>query len=152
MGVDFTATKYNNLYVSEIYELIDSVDRKDRPAALRQLWNKTLEQVIYFTYSPEIKFYRSKAPAYTPYKHNQDLAFVSMETVLDKMYLFLKDHPKANPNLTDKKRDKLWVDFMETMGADEAEAMTNMFNRKKGCKAITKALVNKVAPHFLAKG
>lgn len=64
------------------------------------------------------------------------------------IYLFIKGHPNASPNLTIQRRRELLINILESMEAKESDVFINMLNKKTGVKGLTKKIVKQAFPEL----
>lgn len=132
--------------ISSILKSISELKEKDQIVnALRQNDHPVIRQILFYTYSPTIKFLLPEgAPPYKPCE------FVDQEGRLlheaRKLYLFIEG---GNPNLTRLKRETLFIQLIESIDKGDAELLISVKDKKLPYKNITKKLVREAFPDLL---
>lgn len=115
--------------------------RKNDTYALRQVLLGTFEKGIEF--DVEIpKFNREKIPAGMSYSH--------MTSVLDRVYLFVKDNPRRPAGLSTKRQTELLIQILESIEEPEADVFIGMLKKDLKIPYLTPALVNEAFPGLLS--
>lgn len=115
--------------------------RKNDTYALRQVLLGTFEKGIEF--DVEIpKFNREKIPAGMSYSH--------MTSVLDRVYLFVKDHPRRPAGLSTQRQTELLIQILESIEEPEADVFIGMLKKDLKIPYLTPSLVNEAFPGLLS--
>lgn len=115
--------------------------RKNDTYALRQVLLGTFEKGIEF--DVEIpKFNREKIPAGMSYSH--------MTSVLDRVYLFVKDNPRRPAGLSTKRQTELLIQILESIEEPEADVFIGMLKKDLKIPYLTPSLVNEAFPGLLS--
>ena len=115
--------------------------RKNDTYALRQVLLGTFEKGIEF--DVEIpKFNREKIPAGMSYSH--------MTSVLDRVYLFVKDNPRRPAGLSTQRQTELLIQILESIEEPEADVFIGMLKKDLKIPYLTPALVNEAFPGLLS--
>jgi len=136
--------------ILNMYEIFDLVANENGVNARKEILKKnesdTLKNVLQGAFHPGIKFIFPRVPEYTPSDDPPGMAYVNIDEVLQRIYLFVEGSTKASPNLTQDKREKILIEMLEGMEAREAEVVLNMMQKDLKVKYLTKNLVDEVFP------
>lgn len=143
-------------YVSEIFaELQAATKDEDKMKILRSsVGNTTFINVLVNIYHPKVEFYFNEEnfPDYKVLVGTADYSEISFEEAMRRSYLFIKGHPKASDNITDKQRENLLINILEGLAEKEAEAYKTMILKKQPAKRMTKAFMKKAFPLLVPYG
>lgn len=118
------------LKIFEILDQFSSVRADSRVRYLQYHNSKTLRDILFMTFHPDVRFYRQDAPPnYKP--NNTDPVGLAPTNLYDesrKFYLFVLGHPQSN-GLTHRRRDELLLQFLESLEAKEAQVVINMIGK-----------------------
>jgi hypothetical protein len=138
-----------------LYEVFDEFEKQptkeDRINVLRRNDSHHLRMMLRAAFHPNIKFFLEKFPYYDP----QSMPVGTGDPVahiLNKLYIFERGNPRAPAGLTDAKRDKLLIQFLEGLEAREATLVLNMMMKNLKVKNLTYKLVKEVFPDILPDG
>ena len=137
-----------------MYEIFDefskATDKESRKKVLRQNSSDTLKKVLRAAFHPNIKFYIKQVPQnYKPSIMKPGMADYKMINVINKIYLFELGNPKTPANMSDTKRDKLLIPFLEGMEAREANVLIGMMFKTLDVRFLTYSLVKEVFPDII---
>jgi len=139
--------------MKNIYEIFDEIakakNKNDRIAILRYNNSYALKNVLLGTYAPYINFVFDKIPTYKSSDSPPGLGYSSIHQELGRIYLFEKDNPKVNPNLSHKRKEELLIQILESLEAREAEVFANMILKKQKVKNLDKKLVDEAFPGLI---
>lgn len=137
-----------NLY--EIFEEFESkTKREDKLAVLRLNNSYALQCVLRGTFDSRIKYLITEIPKYRPSDSPIGMGYSSIALELDRIYLLEQNHPKASPNLTQKKREQILIQMLESLEAKEAEIFAGMIMKRLPVKGLTYKLVQEAFPGLL---
>jgi Family of unknown function (DUF6433) len=137
------------LGVSEILKLIsDLPEELDRQRSLATCAdNSVLMMTLKYMFDPDIAFDLPEGDP--PFKENEFLDQQSnYYSEFRKMYLFIKG---GNPNLTDMRRQTLFVQFIEGLDPADARLVLAVKDKRSPYSNITEELVRKTFPGLLAE-
>jgi len=139
-----------NKTVSETLKEISALkNKKDRVAALRQHNDYTTRTVLQGAFDDRVIWQLPEGDV--PYKKNTlpDLDGV-IHTEARKLYLFVYG---GNPNLTQLRREALFIEFLENLDAGDAEMVAAMKDKKlpPSMKGITVDVVREAFPKLLGE-
>ena len=91
---------------------------------------------------PDIKFAIKKAPNYKKEAVPEGLGYNHMTDALSKIYLFMENNPRTPPALTDKRREELLLQLLESLEPREADIYIAMMLKDLKVPYLTSKLVN----------
>src|SRR5262245_24110834 len=130
-----------------IYETLQKADKANTLAekveVLRKNANKNLGTVLRYALAPDVKWVLKPGVP----KFQSDKNMTPAEDVLGiearRLYLFVEG---GNPSLTPEKREKLFVNMLDSMSKEEAEFLVAIKDGKFPFTTITKDVVNAAFP------
>jgi hypothetical protein len=136
--------------VYEIFqEFENAATKNDKVEVLRRNGNYALRSVLQGTFDPKIEFVVERVPYYKPSDSPPGLGYTSIHQELSRIYLFIKNHPKAPAGLTDQRREQLLIQMLEAMEKKEAEVFMNMIMKKQKVKGLNSSIVKEAFPDLL---
>ena len=119
--------------------------KEDRIEALKQNNNYTVRSILQGMFDANVKFAMPEgAPPYVPNKFDEPKA---IHSEVSRFYLLTE---KGNPNLSNMKREQIFIQMLETVSADDAELLISMKDKKSPYKGITKEIVMAAFPGLLS--
>jgi len=136
------------LHISEILNLVNKAkDNQEKIKVLKQHDSPSLRQVLFANFSSRVKFLLPKEP--TPYKKSKfpvALGDASLLREARRLYLFVEG---GHRNLSQLKRELLWVQLLEALPVEEAEVLESLKNKELGKKyGMSKSLVVRCYPEL----
>lgn len=136
-----------------VYEIFDdfkkATNKNERLEVLRKNDNYALRQVLLGTFEKGIefdveipKFNRVQIPAGMSYSH--------MTSVLDRVYLFVKDNQRRPVGLSTKRQTELLIQILESIEEQEADVFISMLKKDLKIPYLTPTLVNEAFPGLLS--
>lgn len=130
------------LGISEILERVEQAPTDDiKVDLLRQHSTPQLQNILRHFYDPSIKFL---LPANVKYQNN---SLADCENVLYHnqrlLYLFVEG---GHPKLAQKRREELFVQFIEGLSPADAELMIALKDKRMPYESVTKELVLRAFP------
>lgn len=136
--------------IFEIFDQFKKVHSSSRTKLLQYNNSKTLRDILYFTFHPDVHFYRTDMPpGYQP--NNTDPIGLAPNNLYDesrKLYLFILNHPNSK-FLTNRRRDELYIQFLEGLEAKEAQVVLNMAAKDLKVPGLTIDVVKEAFPNLL---
>lgn len=136
-----------------IYEIFDEVEKaptkKEKVEVLQKNSNYALRNVLKGTFDPNIEFVIDKVPYYNPSDSPVGLGYTSLYQELTRIYIFQKNNPKVDPNLTQERKEKILIQMLEALEKREAEVLMNMLLKKQKVKGLTYNVVKEAFPDIL---
>ena len=107
-----------------IYEVFNEFkmapSRDTRISVLQSNDSWALRNVLMGAFHPDVKFYIKKAPSYKKQDVPPGLSYNHITDALGKVYLFMENNPRTPPALTDKRKNELLVQLLESLEPKEA--------------------------------
>lgn len=130
------------LTISEVFERFEKAETDaDRINILRENNTKTLRKVLACVFNPEIQFMtEGRWPNWKPSDVPIGMTYSDLHREFDRMYLFIKNHPKRPPTLTEKRSNELLVQMLEMMPEGDAIVTLNMMGKNLKIKGLTKKI------------
>lgn len=134
----------------EIFEEFESAQtRADKIALLQANNSKAMYALLQMAFHPDIEFLIDKAPPYKPDDSPPGLGYSCIDQELERIYLFVKDHPRIPPGLTQERREKILCSMLEALEAKEALVLLNMILKDLKVKGLTPKIVKEAFPGIL---
>ena len=135
-----------------IYEVIEAAaeatKKQDKIDILRKNESWALKDVLRATYEDKIKFLLP--PGAPPYTANQEGSIPSNLLKKNTQFKYFVDNPLAR-NIIAPKREKIFIDLLESVHPKDAELLIKMINKKSLGKGITKKLVQEAFPGLISE-
>ena len=126
---------------SEIFEDFEKAETKEeRIKVLRQNYHPLFRDFLILAFNPNIVF-DVEVPNYRPAPEPAGLNYTYLDLEIPKLYRFIKDHPKRNPNLSEKKKTQLLGVILEALHKDEADLLVKVIKKQFKVKNLTVKLV-----------
>ena len=134
------------LGIAEILEQASKLTKKDEKIDfLRKNYSTALATVLKYALDPNIVW--ALPDGDPPYKKNP---YTDQETMLyseaRRLYLFIEG---GNPNLTNMKREMLFIGLLESIAQKDAELILAAKNKKIPYKGITANLIEEAFPGLI---
>jgi hypothetical protein len=140
--------------IRNIYEVLDEFrtakTKQDRIGVLRKNDNWALRNVLQAVFHPNVKF-NVKVPEYKKEHVPPGMSYDHMTSALQRAYLFQEGNPRTPPALTDKRKEELLIQILESLEPKEAEVFANMLKKDLKTPYLTEALVNEAFDGLLPK-
>ena len=138
--------------VKTFYEIFDEVQKaktkKEKIATLQKYSSGSLKMVLGATYDPRVKWLLPEGtPPFKPLAKGSD-GDMDLAGELRKLYLFTEGNTDTQRNLTQVKRETLFIQMLESLDPDEAKVLIGMKDRKLPFKSITRKLVAEAFPNL----
>lgn len=139
--------------MKNVYEIFDDFEKAttndERVEILRRNDCFQLRQVLKGTFDPAVEFAIEQVPYYKPSDAPAGMGYTTIHAELHRAYLFQKEHPKLDPNLTVERREKILIQILEALEAREAEIFMNMILKKQKVKGLNAKIVKEALPDLL---
>lgn len=134
------------LSISEILENASKLKtKKEKIDYLRQYDNSALRNVLLYALDPSIKFLLPEgAPPFKKSEYFDGHGILYKEA--RKLYLFVEG---GNPNLTNIRREQLFINLLESVEPKDAELLLNVKDKKIPYAGINKALIKETFPGLI---
>ena len=111
--------------------------------------NRRLTEVLQGAMHPNIQFVIKEKLDYNPSLSPPGLAYSTMESIFDRIYLFTEGSTRVSPNLTLEQKKILAIQILEGMEAKEAEVFMNMMLKDLKVPGLTPRIVEEAFPGLL---
>lgn len=140
--------------MKNIYEIFDEFEnaksKKDRMGVIEKNLSPTLVKVLELTFHPQYQWKVKELPE--NYKIPTDIlpgiTFDNLNAQLRRLYLFREGDPAA-ASLTDKRRNEILVQMLESIEPREAEIILGIFQKDLGVKGLDYKFVKEAFPNLL---
>jgi len=88
-------------------------------------------------------------PYYSPSDAPIGLGYTTISQELKRVYLFQKDNPKRDPNLSKERVEVILIQMLENLEAKEAVVFMNMLLKKQKVKGLTDKIVQEAFPGLI---
>jgi len=136
-----------------IYEVFDDFKaasgKNERLAVLKNNDSYALRQVLLGTFEKGIVF-DVDIPSFKRENIPPGLSYSHMTSVLDRVYLFVKDNPRRPAALTKKRQTELLIQILESVEQKEADVFIGMLKKDLKVPYLTPTLVNEAFPGLLS--
>lgn len=139
--------------IKNIYEVFDEFNKAksktDRIDTLRRNDTWALRQVLLGAFHPTVKFTVKKVPEYKKVEMPAGMSYGHMTEALSRVYLFQEGNPRVPAGLTEKRKEELLMQILESLEIQEAEVFSGMLLKNLKVKYLTEALINEAFPGLL---
>ncbi len=139
--------------VKNIYEVWDEFkkakNKEERKEVLRKNDSETLRIVIQGAMHPAIQYVFDSPAPYKPSDAPPGMGYMNMEGAVKKIYLYVKGSKRVDPNVSQSRKENLFIQLLESMEAPESEVLMNMVLKDLKVKGLTPELVKEVWPGIL---
>jgi hypothetical protein len=140
--------------MKNLYEVFDDFEnaksKKDKMGVIQQNLSHTLTRVLELTFHPDFQWKVKELPE--NYKVPTDMlpgiTYDSLSAQLRRMYMFLEGNETAE-SLTEKRRNELLVQLLESIEPREAEVILGIFQKDLGVKGLDYKFVKEAFPNLL---
>jgi hypothetical protein len=137
-----SATK---LFSEILDDFTKATTKKERIEILQKYDHPMFRSFLILSFNKNIEF-DVEIPQYRPAPEPAGLNFTYLDMEMDKIYRFIKNHPKRSPNLSSKKQKSLLVVILESLHKDEADLMVKMFKKNLDVKFLTPTIIKEAYP------
>lgn len=130
------------LTISEIFEKFEKAETdNERINVLRQNNTRTLRKVLTGAFNPNIEFTtEGRWPNWKPSDAPTGMTYSDLHREFDRMYLFVKNHPKRPLTLSEKRSNELLIQMLEMMPEGDSTVTLNMMGKNLKIKGLTKEI------------
>ena len=130
-----------NIY--EVFKEFEYAPSKDtRIGVLQSNDSWALRNILIGAFSPNVSFTVKKIPQWKKVDVPPGMAYNHMTDALQKAYLFQEGNPRCPPALTEKRRDELLIQLLESLEPAEAEIYAAMIMKQLKVPYLTPKLIN----------
>ena len=117
-------------------EFEQATTKEEKITVLQKNKSYALINVLQGSFAPYIEFIYKKPVKYKSSDSPIGLGYTSIHQELGRAYLFEKNNPKVDPNLTERRKTEILVQILEALEAKEAEIYMNMLLKKQKVKGL----------------
>lgn len=140
--------------IKNIYEVFDEIESAPDKNAVKAIlyYNMTpgLRGVLRANYHPRIEFVFSEIPEYRESDAPIGLGETSIHKEINRVYLFEKNNPRVDSNLTLERKSKILIQILEALEAREAKIFANMLLKRLEVKNLDKETIEEVFPEMFS--
>lgn len=139
-------------YVSEIYDMMAKAKNEEErtKVLLNNRNNQVFVTLLQNLCDPKVRFHFDVIPSYRPLVGPRGAeGYISFAEALDRLYIFAVGDSRANPNITQKQREKILFQTLESLSAEEAVIYANLILKKTGIEGFDAELVKKTFPYLV---
>jgi len=116
--------------------------KAEKIAVLRSNESWALKDILKGSLDPKVKWHLPEgAPPYQPSSHSEPMASILRENT--KFRYFVKNN---NINISQMKREQIFIGVLEAVHPKDAELVISMINKKSPVKGLTYKLVKEAFP------
>jgi|LakMenEpi03Aug12_release.lakeMendotaPanAssembly.Ray.scaffolds.fasta_scaffold523492_2 hypothetical protein len=138
-----------------IYEIFDEFkeakNKAERIDILKKNDSPTLRNVLIGTFHPGIKYTIKKIPEYKIEPIPAGMAYSNMTDALNRIYLFVENNPRTPAALTEKRKEEILIQILESLEEKEAQVFIGILKREQNIPYLTSGLIDEVFPGILPK-
>ena len=131
--------------LKNIYEVLNDFKKvktkQERIDVLRKNDSWALKSVLQGVFHPNVKF-NVKVPEYKKIDVPPGMSYDHMTSALQRAYLFQEGNPRTPAGLTDKRREELLIQILESLEPMEADVFVGMLQKDLKVPYLTQGLVN----------
>jgi hypothetical protein len=136
----------NNLMYHEIIDLFEKQTTKvERIAVLQKNADKNFVGFLCLALDPNVSF-DVEIPEYRPSNDPAGLNVLYLHNEVNKLYRFIKNHPRRAEGLTADKQKSLLTSVLEALHKDEAELLVRCIQKDLRIPFLTPKLVKEAFP------
>ena len=138
----------SKMTLPELLIHVSGLPTEKRANALKQIANLTpdLKTLLKYTYHKDVKFDLPEGdPPYKQMDTPENMGHNRLPREMRKFQYFFKES-----NLNTIKREKLFIELLETISPEEAKLVLMVKNKKLTYKGITRKLVEEALPELFA--
>ena len=137
---------YKRLYNEIFNEFELAKTRQEKIDVLKKHADHWFVTFLNYAFNQDIKFDFTEIPSYKPAVEPAGLNWSTLHLELRKLYLFIPSHVKYNGKLPDRKHTNVLIEILQSVHADEAKLLVQVFQRKLKVKGLTDKLVKEAFP------
>jgi hypothetical protein len=134
------------LYSEILEEFGKATNKQERINVLRKHSDKRFIFFLELMLDPRVKFDIIMPEKYRPSVEPAGLNYAYLDTEMNKMYRFIKNHAQRPPEYTAEKTTSAIQVILESLHADEAAIFRDLLQKKFKVKNLTAALAKEAFP------
>lgn len=135
---------------SEIFEEFEACKHKDeRVKVLQKYDHQNFREFLVCAFHAGIQFDVELPLTYRPAIEPAGLNYTYLSSEVTKLYRFIRNHPKRNPDFIGSKQTAVLKTVLEALHKDEARLLVKLIQKDLGVKQLTPALIKEAYPDIL---
>lgn len=136
--------------ISEVFDdFKNAKTREDKIHILRSNYTFSLKYILQGTFHPEIEFVFETIPQYKKSGIPDGMGYTTIDQELGRAYIFERNNPRVNPNLSQKRKTELLIQVLEALEDREAVVFEQMLLKKLLIPGLTYDIVKEAFPELL---
>ena len=128
-------------------EVDQAKSQKQKKEVLLKYDNSALREILKYAFHPDIKFLLPPGdPPHKDFMGDTTPNPTYLYGLIRKLYLFVEG---GNPNLTQVRREYLFIELLESVSKTEAELLMQIKDKKIQCRGLTYKLIKEVFPDLI---
>lgn len=133
----------SNKNIYEVFnEFKEAKTKKDRIDVLRKNDSFALRNVLLGTFHPGVSYTITKIPDFRREEVPPGMSYSNMTTALQRIYLFMNGNPRVPAGLTDKRKNEILIQILESLEVKEADVFAGILLKDQSVPYLTPTLVN----------
>jgi hypothetical protein len=130
-------------------EVGNAKGRAEKVKVLQKYSSSSLKAVLGFTYDPGVIWMLPETdPPFKKFDPEVDGEPLRLASETRKFYLFVKGYSPAQKDITQAKREQVFLNLLETLHPEEAQVLLDMKNRRLQYNGLTAKLVAEAFPNI----
>lgn len=129
-----------------IYEVLNdfkaATTKAERIDVLRKNDGFALRNVLVGTFHPSVQYTVDKIPDFKSEAMPAGMAYSNMTNALQRIYLFMKNNPRVPEGLTEKRKNEILIQILESLEEQEADVFVGILKKDLKVPYLTPTLVN----------
>ena len=132
---------------SEIFEEFEACKHKDeRIKVLQKYDHRNFREFLVCAFHAGIQFDVELPLTYNPAVEPAGLNYTYLSSEVPKLYRFIRNHPKRNPEFTGARQTVMLKTILEALHKDEARLMVKLIQKDLGVKQLTLPVIKEAYP------
>lgn len=130
-------------------EVGNAKGRGEKIEVLKKYSSSPLKDVLGFTYNPGVVWLLPETdPSFKKFDPEVDGEPLRLASETRKFYLFVKGYSPAQRDITQAKREQVFMNLLESLHPHEAQVLLDMKNRRLQYNGLTSKLVAEAFPNL----
>lgn len=139
--------------IKAIYEIFEEFEKttskENKIEVLRKNTRQVLKDVLQGAFHPSIKFTIKEIPNYKSSNVPVGMGYSNLDTEISRIYLFTEGSKRAPATLTEKRKNEILIQILESLESKEAKIFSDMLMKNLKVKGLTYKLVQEAFPGLL---
>lgn len=139
--------------MKNVYEIFEEFEKlntnEERVNYLRNNGDWTLKNILRGIFHPKVQFIFDEMPEYKVSDDPPGLAYGTLHHEMGRIYIFVKNSPKVDPNLTQARKKEILIQMLEQLEAKEAKVLEGLLMKNLKVKGLNYELVKDAFPELL---